>query len=270
MLGAAVFYLRAMGAGVLPEFTGRVMHGVFFKELSKLSSSLATYVHQEMNIKPFAVSELVAISNTKIKMHQLCVEKNDVFKWRVVGLNQFVLQEVLKMTAGMKLQVNKISMVVDRIVIDGEVESRSGVIDKHELIGVCLEQEDFSELIISFLSPTTFRVDNMDYPLPLPRLVFSSLAEKWEHAAMPVPIDKEFVRTVAEHVYPKSWNGQSQQIFLAQKRGVRGFQGEFTYDLNALSISDRQMLLLLAKFGCFAGCGRMTGQGMGQIEVWIK
>ena len=61
MLGAASLYLRAEKNGTLPEFTGRVMHGVFFKTLGNISPELAEFVHDELSMKPFSASELIKI-----------------------------------------------------------------------------------------------------------------------------------------------------------------------------------------------------------------
>lgn len=58
MLGAIVYILQAKESGWLPDFTGRVMHGVLFRQLQQYSPALAEYVHDKMETKPFTVSAL--------------------------------------------------------------------------------------------------------------------------------------------------------------------------------------------------------------------
>ena len=55
LLGAVVYTLAAEQSGWLPEFTGRVMHGVFFRMLQEASQELASYVHEQMKMKTFSV-----------------------------------------------------------------------------------------------------------------------------------------------------------------------------------------------------------------------
>ncbi len=270
MLGAAVLYLRAGENGSLPEFTGRVMHGVFFKTLANISTELADFVHDELNVKPFSVSELIGQQKRRYINGKFKVKQGERFKWRIATLNEDILQAIAHIPLNYQFQVNKIPMLLERIIIDGEKEVGTGVIGDEEFIAACLSMEKFSSLKVRFLAPTTFRVNRSDYPLPIPRLFFASLADKWQQAGMPANIDKEAIKELAEKVYPSYWQGKSSKTYLAVNRGIRTFMGEFVYELSDLSLEERQVMLLLAQFGCFAGCGRMTGQGLGQIEVELE
>ena len=270
MLGAAVLYLRAGENGSLPEFTGRVMHGVFFNTLSEISSGLAEFIHDELNLKPFSVSELVGQQKRQIIRRKFKVRQGDMFKWRIATLNEELLNAIAHLPLKYRFSINKIPMTLEKIIIDGEREAGTGAINDEELMAACMSMENFSSIRVRFVSPTTFKVNQNDYPLPLPKLFFSSLADKWQQAGMPADINKEYIKELAELIYPSYWQGKSGRTYLAEGRGVRTFKGEFVYELSALSLEERQIMLLLAQFGCFSGCGRMTGQGMGQIEVELE
>ncbi len=270
MLGAAALYLRAEENGSLPEFTGRVMHGVFFNTLSDISADLAEFIHDEMNMKPFSISELIGQQKRQINRRKFRVKQGDMFRWRIATLNENLLHAIAHIPVKYKFSVNKIPMTLERIIIDGEKESGTGVLNDEELMAACMSMENFSSIKVRFVSPTTFKVNQNDYPLPIPKLFFSSLVDKWEQAGMPADINKEYIKELAELIYPSYWQGKSNRTYLAAGRGVRTFKGEFLYELSALSMEERQIMLLLAQFGCFAGCGRMTGQGMGQIEVKLE
>lgn len=270
MLGAASLYLRAEKNGTLPEFTGRVMHGVFFKTLGNISPELAEFVHDELSMKPFSASELIKIKKYKCYMGKFQVQCGDLFKWRIATVNEDIFEVIAHIPLEYKFQVNKIPMVLEKTVIDGTREPGTGVMSDDELLGACLSIEKLTSIKVKYVSPTTFRVNQNDYPLPIPKLFFASLADKWEKAGMPVNIDREYIRELSEKVYLSEWQGKTFKTYLAGDRGVRAFKGEFLYELSELSMEERQIMLLLAQFGCFVGCGRMTGQGLGQMEVKVR
>ena len=58
MLGAIIYRLRACNAGLLPITHGRFMHAAFFAALHQASPELATAIHDNVQAKPFTVSQL--------------------------------------------------------------------------------------------------------------------------------------------------------------------------------------------------------------------
>ena len=60
MLGAVVYTLEAEQSGWLPEFTGRVMHGVFFRMLQAASQITGSYSGREKQGQ--SLSELLEIT----------------------------------------------------------------------------------------------------------------------------------------------------------------------------------------------------------------
>ena len=122
-------------------------------------------------------------------------------------------------------------------------------------------------ITFQFLTPVSFRYFQADMPLPKPDLIYGSLADKWNQAAMPLHLEKDLVKQIALQCQLVQWEGKSSRIFFTPKQGVTGFTGVFTFDLRKLAHSDSQILLLLAQFSVFSGVGRLTGQGMGQARV---
>ena len=269
MLGAVVYTLEAEQSGWLPEFSGRVMHGVFFRMLQEASQELASYVHEQMKMKPFTVSSLQGKKYKPVR-GKIYVKQGDVFQWRVTGMHESILQAMLQTEPGDVLQVNSLPMQVKSLTADGEQNPRAGFLAENDLLGLSLGEENFSRLTIDFISPTAFRVDVVDYPMPLPWLVFPSLAEKWQQLDMPAEIDKAQVRELSEKVYIEHWSGRTKSVYLTPQTGVNTFTGTFSYNLSQLAMEERQVLLLLAQFGVFAGCGRMAGQGLGQMKVTYR
>ena len=110
----------------------------------------------------------------------------------------------------------------------------------------------------------------MDYPIPTPSLVFTSLARKWQELTMPLEIMLPELEESLRYVYIRSWQGNSKSVYLTPQRGINSFTGTFVYDISHLNMENRRLLLLLAQFGVFVGCGRLPTQGMGRIKITYK
>lgn len=267
MLGAVVYILQAEEDGWLPEFTGRIMHGTFFHMIEESSSELADFIHNEMIIKPFTVSDLQACQPQKVKGKGKLIKRGDLFRWRVTVLHESLLSILLNAELDEGLLLNKQPMLLKDIIVDGEKDRSSGILEEEQLISHCLSERDFSQLRLDFVSPATFRVDDVDYPLPTPALTFNSFAKKWQQLNMPFDISLLDMENIFSRVYIRKWQGESKSIYLTPQRGINTFTGSFVYDFSHLELDEKRFLLLLAQFGVFAGCGRLSTQGMGQIRV---
>ena len=139
MLGAVVYTLTAEQSGWLPEFSGRVMHGVFFRMLQAASQELASYVHEQMKMKPFTVSSLQGKKYKPVR-GKIYVKQGDVFQWRVTGMHESILQAMLQTEPGDVLQVNSLPMQVKSLTADGEQNPRAGFFAENDLMGLELEK----------------------------------------------------------------------------------------------------------------------------------
>ena len=81
---------------------------------------------------------------------------------------------------------------------------------------------------------------------------------------------KNQLKNIIEKVYIESWSGSTKSVYLTPKRGINAFTGVFSYNLSAAAPEEQQLLLMLAQFGVFSGCGRMSAQGMGQIDIFVE
>lgn len=120
-------------------------------------------------------------------------------------------------------------------------------------------------ITLLFHSPTAFQSKEMHIPIPLPSLVFGSLADRW-NLFSPVTISPDIRRFGEEMVAISHYKLQSAPV--AQKGGglAIGGIGQVTY--RALS-SDRYWLAvfhMLADFALYSGAGVKTTIGMGQVR----
>ena len=58
MLASFLTYLRPMQVTPLDRHVGRWLNGLMFHLIREADAELATRVHDEMNLKPFTVSEV--------------------------------------------------------------------------------------------------------------------------------------------------------------------------------------------------------------------
>ena len=271
MIGAAVYRLRAEQSAWLPVVHGRLMHAAFFAALRELSPELSGYVHDQMNLKPFTVSELRLPQQRLRQEHgRWQIPAGTILRWRVTGLTEMMVQAIAAIPPGYQLQAGGLQLVVECMSMDPGEEADSGALGEDDLIAACLAVPKVDEITFRFLSPVSFRVDDRDYPWPLPAYVFASLADKWNQAGLPGNLDKTAIHAEAETIRPLVWQGQSQRVYFAHDRGVLAFTGTFTYDLRSLVPERQQLFLLLAQFAVFAGVGRLTGQGFGQTRITYR
>lgn len=261
MIGAAVLTLRAQNAGRLPFINGRLMHAAFFTILNEFAAGLGNFIHDTMNIKPFTVSFLDPAEKISSAQNYWQVRRGDKFLWRVTGLNAEILRTIMRVPIGYKIQVGALILSVENFSGDADFVAADDFI-----FGI-KNAQPAAEICFEFVSPTTFRIDNFDAPYPRAELIFASLADKWTQADMPAAVDKKIIRDLAAEIHLCEWSGQCKKFYLTRDRGTLAFWGKFFYGVSNLSADIVKAFMLLAKFGEFAGIGRLTGQGFGQVRT---
>ena len=270
MIGAVVFELVAENDERVSEAQGRLLHAALFALVEEMDPGLASRLHDGMNVKPFSVAPLDLPPDAPKAGRDRLLRSGDVVYWRVAALDEAVLRTLLAVPEGSVVRVGRLRLILRRVIADSRERNDVGVLDEAELIGACLSEESVRTIEFRFLTPVAFRVDDSDYPLPVPGLVFSSLADKWTAAELPASIDRNEIRADAERVRPNTWRGETRRVSFGRDRSVTGFVGRFSYDVSALPMEARQVFLLLAQFAVFSGVGRLTAQGLGQTRTTYR
>lgn len=120
---------------------------------------------------------------------------------------------------------------------------------------------------LAFATPTTFHSQGRSLPLPLPRLVFGSLLDRW-NAHAPLRIDPEILAVVDQAVIIGRYELRTELVPLGG--GVQvGFVGRCGYVVppgRGARPTDEyawRVVHLLAAYAYFAGIGAKTTMGMG-------
>ena len=267
MIGAVVYALQADNSAPLSPINGRLMHAAFFKILNEYSPALGSFVHNEQNLKPFTVSFLEAAQDVGNDEERRLIRRGEKFYWRVTGLNEDILQAALSVAVGEKIQAGALTLRVEKIICNRNVRADSGIITVEDFIFGVKHAPPAKEIRFDFVSPVSFRIDDFDAPYPRPELIFASLADKWTQSEMPAAVDKKIIRELAAQIRLTQWSGESRKFYFGRDRGTLAFFGRFLYNVAATDNDLNKVFMLLARFGEFAGVGRLTGQGFGQTRV---
>ncbi len=121
------------------------------------------------------------------------------------------------------------------------------------------------DLGLEFASPTFFRRQGANYPLPEPRLVLGSLIERW-NAHAPTPVPPGVAARLVEATTLRYLNGRTVSA-VGHDRTV-GFRGRVTYHLPRASAEEARWLAALGRFAFFSGVGAKTTLGFGQVRPY--
>lgn len=118
---------------------------------------------------------------------------------------------------------------------------------------------------LRFVSPTFFRRQGNNYPLPEPKLVFGSLIERW-NAHAPLRVPAEIALALSERVTFRYLQLSSRSA-TAHDRTV-GCVGRATYHLPQASSDEAAWLSALTRFAFYSGVGAKTTLGFGQAKPY--
>lgn len=266
MLAALVYKLEAVDGGTMPASHGRFAHAAALQLIGRDQQDLAQEQHNNGTGNEFTASlldfgKLVPVNNA------YTVQQGDICLWRLTAMRADLAQALLQVPVGLEIRIGSMSFTIRWIICNPQEMKGTGAITKDDFVASIYSLPSMQTLELSFVTPTVFRVNDRDYPFPLPELIFTSLAKRVEQClGMTLPVDA--IREQAQGLLlPIKWHGETKRLFLGRRGGVTGFTGSITYDLRYLDPEMQKLLLLLAEAGCFTGLGRLTGQGLGQLRV---
>jgi CRISPR-associated endoribonuclease Cas6 len=219
----------------LPPSMGRAIHALFFQWMSAADPILAEQLHQQHQL-PFTLS-LSPGSRPKLRISLL---QKQLLTPLLLGLDKALGTEIH--LADVPCQVGH---AIDMIQTNYFKQ---------------LAQTTPQEVIeLRFLSPTSFKQGRLVQPFPLPELVFAGLLRRWNLFA-----------PEALHFPSVTWQGLVSAFnlkthALKMEGGAEiGSVGWVRYRFP--DPEQAKIAAILAHFACFAGVGRKTTMGMGQVQ----
>ncbi len=266
MLTSLVLTLEAPAPALVPRHLGRASHALLLRLIGEREAGLSAELHDSSGPRPFTCSDLLGARGVGAA-RQLSPEQP---LWlRYTGLSEAVSQHLLALAAappesvdldGQRLKITGATLDPARHPWAG-MESYRSLCDRH----LHAPGPPTRRLEMVHASPTTFRSQGTNIPLPLPYLVFGSLLGRWQ-ALAPVAVSPDTRRYVQEMVVLSRYRLRTRSVQLEGGALQMGFVGQSGY---ALLNADRywaNALSLLTAYSFYAGLGAHTTMGMGQTR----
>lgn len=229
----------------LPATLNRAMHGMCLQWFDNANPKLAEQLHQSSS-SPFTIS--ARPRNRQQVQIRITVLQPELLAPLLWGLCPHLGQEIF---------ITEVACQVSphiQILTSNSYEKLAQVPSQ-------------SQLELEFQTPTSFKQQNIIQPFPLPELVFGGLLRRWNTfapAELKFDSPQETLRERAE------WQGMIAAYDLKTKAikmkvDEIGSIGWIRYEFP--NPQQARIATILAHFAEFAGIGRKTAMGMGQVRL---
>lgn len=288
---AWVIECRATSPTTIDNHMGRAVQQFGLTCIQSVNKALSDSLHDDTDQKPFTVSGLMGKSGS------LSGDvKAGASAWiRLTGLSSDVAQALMQSHDQMRqrlagdtpvlIELDRMAWQVVAVHIENHAWAGNG--SYQGLIDRQANSDPAKTIRLSFLSPTTFRSQSVNVPLPTPSLVFGSLLTRWmtftSHRLIDLPQD-QVTAFINHHVLISQHHIRTQLVRGKQGGKEIGFVGEVVYELartsDYLQKNDPSLeallkqehlwfartIDLLADFAVYSGVGRKTTTGMGMVK----
>lgn len=265
MLGTIIFTLRSYNSGYLPEFPGRFLHATIFSLISSIDEEAGNYWHDMSGIKPFTVT---------LDYNQPCrnhvIQEGDILFLRINVWHRDLWYILAETSESMRVQIGSLQAMIVNVHCEapfGLPLCEENILD---LVQHRLEAKPVCKIEFEFFRPTMFNGTYGDITFPTANLIFASIVDKWNAGDVEDVLDKPRIKALCERIILFDWKGQTKRVYFGRDRGYTGFIGNFTFNLSKLSAEENQLITVLALFGQHCGIGRLSSQGLGQVNVSLK
>lgn len=244
----------------LPHPCAHLVHGALLRLIRRHDEQMSHALHDDAQVKPFSISTLWPRS--RARGDSMSIPKYTECRLRVCTVGRPVFDAFSKPIFELLARNDAIELHgIPFHIADATLEPPfGGVADFQSLL---VDRGDIA--ILRFVSPTTFRRQGLNVPLPDTSLVYGSLWQKWQ-AFSDVPVE------------PAVFDEMSSAIALSEGRTVIrgwkypqftmiGFTGVAVFQLvKPVSPRARMLFAALSSLSFFTGVGYRTTMGMGQCR----
>lgn len=225
----------------------RALNALFYHWLEAAEPSLAKFVHDLAEPKPFTISTLQE-------------DGEGHYRFSISLLEDNYASYILK---GME-QEKTVRVGNEILEIEGAPQ-----VTHCSYAALWADARREREIILQFDSPMSFRVNELDDPLPFPRRVFQSYLTKWNaFSGEPLEPFATFLEWIEQSVAVARFDLKTELLRFDAHVQI-GAVGRVQYRVAKGALGDESLLKglnVLADFAGFCGTGRKTTQGMGQTR----
>ncbi len=267
MLLSAVLSFTTSRQAVLPAALGRAVYAEVLRQIDRRDAQMAKSIHAWNGPVPLTCSGIVGARLVKADIQ---VEPGASYEIHITGLMESVSQVLhafLVAEPETTWTLHGHPFDLQSVTCDASQHPWAGMVEYEELAAANLldSARPSNRVTLCFNSPTSFKSDGMQVPVPMPNLVFGSLVDRWNQFS-PIALSDEMRDFGRSNIAINRYKLRSAPV--PQKNGGfrTGGMGEVTYI--ALS-GDRYWhgaMQMLADFAKFSGVGVQTTNGMGQVR----
>jgi len=245
----------------LPHPCAHLVHGAVLRLIRHEDQQMSHALHDDAQVKPFAISTVWP--RTRARGDRMAISKYTECRLRLCTAGKPVFDAFTKPLFERLARNDSIDLQGTPFhLMDALLEPPFGGTAGFE----SLLTDKGREQRLRFVSPTTFRRQGLNVPLPDPGLVYGSLWQKWQ-ALSDVQVDQ------------RVFDELSPAIALSEARiGTRGwkyprftmigFTGVAVYQIvRPVSAEARMLFAALSGLSFYTGVGYRTTMGMGQCRV---
>jgi CRISPR-associated endoribonuclease Cas6 len=265
MLTSFIIYIRPLQITPLDKHVGRWLNGLLFHLIREVDPELATRLHDEMNLKPFTISELRG--NFKNIQGKRCALPDEVYRVRYSVLMDELFEALGQVLLEHYLESRTLTIhgqPFDLLRIGVAPYERNPWVATTSYAELYQQRQSESKITLKFASPTASKNGDMMFLFPLPTTVFGSLRRTWQ-AFSDIPLSEGLMNFVQERVAVSRYD-LSTRVISAGRYKLLGFVGQCTYKVLEKDSPFTSELNMLADFAQFGGIGMKTTQGMGQAR----
>ncbi len=232
------------------KLTPDKVHGLFF---SLIGERLSERLHQEYrDIKPYTLycKEIFKKDETE----ELTIEVN-------------LLEDSLLTTLLSGLLLGKKEAVLymeEPIKGDFSIKALQKWIKSYETLVKEVKVE--TKIGIKFIAPTTFRRNDIDFPFPIPELIFKGLVKKWlKFSKVSIDID---LRKFYDQIKVEKYKLKTGKVRFSNGGKLTVFQGYTIYNLSGINKEALRWFNILLSYTTWALVGRKTTMGLGKVRIF--
>jgi CRISPR-associated endoribonuclease Cas6 len=279
MLISLVLTLTPETPAALPPELGRAVYAETLARLAAADPALAEQIHTGDGPKPLTCSGLIPAERPgpdeggRNPLDSLAVRSGGRYYVRITGLTERASRALVVTLLDQPpphWNLHGQTFQVLEAICDRARHAWTGQTSCEELAAGALARGERSEhwprtITLEFASPTAFKSQEMQVPVPMPGLVFGSLVERW-NAFSPVALDPDLRRFAEEHVAISRYRLESKPVPTKSGALRIGGVGQVMYTLLDDDRYAAAALNILADFALFSGVGVQTATGMGQCR----
>lgn len=262
MIGSLLVGLEAKDDVRLRGNGGEALHGLFFTLLRRTAMDVASHLHRADEQKPFSLSPL--LEGHELQRGYTNITSGRTACFRINILTEELLTLTVKTFFLWLAEGKALSLCGKPITITTVDIGSASNISVTSFTRLLLESCAQPVVTLEFISPTSFKRNEVQIVFPEPQLVFSSLLRRW-NAFSELKLPDEYLELLPS-IKVSNYSLSTELIHFSRYK-VIGFKGIVEYTLPQETPEPfRKAMNALADFACYAGVGAKTTMGMGHTR----